>query len=112
MKMVFVTVLAVAMLAGCATMESGTAFDPATAQGFEVGAATRDQVTASLGKPMQTTQNSDGSAVLAYSHIVSSANGFTGKSQATASTAVFVFDAQGVLQRTSFSDPHANGRTN
>lgn len=99
-----------AAIAGCATVESGGSFDPGVAQSFEIGVARQADVEAALGKPMSVTRNADGTAVLAYTHIVSKANGFTGRHGATGQTAVYVFDADGVLRRTSFGSPSASGK--
>lgn len=106
-----VSLLAAALcLAGCATMESGAAFDPAVAQQFEAGQTTRAQVEAALGPPVSVTSNSDGSSVIVYTHVVSSANSFSGRSQANANTAAFRFDANGVLVSSSVSSPAVQGR--
>jgi len=86
------------LVAGCASMESGRAFDPAAVEALTVGATTRTQVEALLGPPAQVVENADGSTVTSYAHIVSSATAFGG-GEAKATTAAFVFDADGVLQR-------------
>jgi hypothetical protein len=102
--------VAVVVLGGCATMEAGASFDLAAAAGFQPGQATRAEVEAALGPPVQVTQAADGTTTLGYSHIVSRANGFTGKAAAQGQAAVFVFDANGVLQRKSIGSPSAGTR--
>lgn len=104
------TALAVVVLGGCATMEAGASFDHAAAAGFQPGQTTRAEVEAALGPPVQVTEAADGTTMLGYSHIVSRANGFTGKSAAEGRTAVFFFDAAGVLQRKSIGSPSAATR--
>ncbi|WP_019397251.1 MULTISPECIES: hypothetical protein [unclassified Pseudoxanthomonas] len=109
MRMALVAAL-VCALAGCVTMEGGAAFDAGAAARFEPGVATRAQVEAALGPAASITQAADGSTVLAYSHIVSKANGFTGKAAAQGHSAVFVFDRAGVLVRKNISSPTATTR--
>lgn len=109
MRFVLLSLLLTAVGA-CATMESGQAFDAGVASGFVVGTATRAQVEAGMGPATQVTENADGSSMLAYSHIVSRANGLTGKAEAQGSTAVFVFDANGVLKNRSLGSPGAKTR--
>lgn len=104
------TALAVVVLGGCATMEAGASFDHAAVAGFQPGQTTRAEVEAALGAPVQVTEAADGTTMLGYSHIVSRANGFTGKAAAEGRTAVFFFDAAGVLQRKSIGSPSAATR--
>lgn len=94
-------VLVALLAASCASVQSGAALDPAVVQSLEVGVATRAQVEARLGQPTQVVEQSNGASVLSYAHITSSANSFTGSATAQATTAAFVFDADGVLQRKS-----------
>lgn len=98
------------LITGCATMESGAPFDSAAAQQFEAGVARRAEVEAKLGPPFQVTNNSDGSSVIVYTHVVSSANSLSGRSSAQAQTAAYRFDAEGVLVSSSVSSPTAQGR--
>lgn len=97
-------------LAGCATMESGTAFDLAAAQQFEAGVTQRADVEAVLGSPASVTRNSDGSSVIVYVHSVSSANAFSGRSRGHANTAAYRFDADGVLVSSTVSSPAVRSR--
>lgn|SRR5690625_4427684 len=97
-------------LAACATMESGTAFDPVVAQQFEAGVTRRAEVEAALGTPASVTSNSDGSSVIVYVHSVSSANALSGRSRGQANTAAFRFDADGVLVSSTVSSPTARSR--
>lgn len=98
------------LLAGCATMESGTAFDQVAAQQFEAGVTRRAEVEAKLGPPLRVTTNSDGTSVIVYSHVISSANTFSGRGNAQAQTAAYRFDADGVLLSSSVGSPSAQSR--
>lgn len=84
----------------------------AAAEGFREGATTRAEVEASLGTPQSVTTSSDGAAVLVYTHMVSRANGVTGKGQAAATTAAFRFDAKGVLQQKTLQNLDTNSKQN
>lgn len=97
-------------LAGCATMESGTAFDAVAAQQFEEGVTRRAEVEAALGTPVSVTRNADGSSVIVYVHSVSSANAFSGRSRGHANTAAYRFDADGVLVSSTLSSPAVRSR--
>lgn len=106
-----ITVLWCALaLAGCATMESGTAFDPVAAQQFEVGVTRRAEVEAALGAPVSVTNHSDGTSVVVYVHSVSSANAFSGRSRGDANTAAYRFDADGLLVSSTVSSPAVRSR--
>ena len=98
------------VLAGCATMESGTAFDQVAARQFEEGVTRRAEVEAVLGAPVSVTNNSDGSSVIVYVHSVSSANAFSGRSSGQANTAAYRFDAQGVLVSSTVASPTTRSR--
>jgi hypothetical protein len=82
-------------------MESGTNFDTAAASSFEAGVATRAEVEARLGAPQSVTTGADGSSIIVYTHVESRANSLSGKSEATARSVAYRFDAAGVLQQTS-----------
>lgn len=85
----------------CATMESGTNFDMAVAQSFEVGKATRNDIEAKLGAPSSVTENSDGSSMLVYVHIASRGNGLSGKASAESRSVAYRFSADQVLAQTT-----------
>lgn len=91
-------------LIGCATMESGEPLDAAMAASFQEGVATRSEIEAKLGTPQSVTKNTDGSSVLIYVHMISKANGITGRSGGTGHTAAYRFDSAGVLQSSSVQE--------
>lgn len=99
MRRGWVAILAIALStsAGCATVESGPAFDRATAESFTEGTTLRQQIEAALGRPTSVTTTSDGRTILIYSHVISRANGLTGSAKADGTMASFVVDAHGVL---------------
>ena len=94
---------------GCATMESGAAFDVGAARGFEEGVATRAQVEATLGAPTQVTSNADGTTLIVYTHLVSKGTAFGG-AQAQGNTAAFLFGQDGVLRQKTLMQPSAQTR--
>lgn len=98
MRFMLAGLMAVAV-AACATVESGKAYDQATAASFKEGTTTKAEVIAALGKPTNVTRTSEGITVLVYSHIVAKGNGFTGSSNAAGNTASYVFGADDVLKR-------------
>lgn len=83
---------------GCATMESGTDFDMATAHSFKAGESTRADIERALGPPSSVTEASDGSSMLVYVHIESEANSFSGKSSARSRSVAYTFTPDGVLK--------------
>lgn len=94
---------------GCATMESGSAFDVAAARGMEEGVATRAEVEATLGAPTQVTTNADGTTLIVYTHLVSKGTAF-GSAQAQGNTAAFLFGQDGVLRQKTLMQPSAQTR--
>ena len=62
------------LVAGCATVESGTKFDTSAESRLKIGQTTVADAEAWFGKPTQITQSSDGSKVLVYVHIVAHGN--------------------------------------
>lgn len=85
------------LLASCATAQSGTAIDAAAVAAFTEGVSTRQEVEARMGRPASVTTTTDGKTILVYTHVVSHANGFTGRGEAAAQSVGFVFDTKGVL---------------
>lgn len=94
---------------GCATMESGVAFDVGAARGFEEGVATRAQVEATLGAPTHVTSNADGTTLIVYTHLVSKGTAFGG-AQAQGNTAAFLFGQDGVLRQKTLMQPSSQTR--
>jgi hypothetical protein len=84
-------------MVGCATAESGRSFDANAASQFRIGISTIDQVEASLGSPNSIAHNASGETAIMYTHVHSSANGFTGKIKLETETAAYRFDAAGIL---------------
>jgi len=99
MRPQFFALIVIAALSGCASMESGRALPPGTADTMVIGTTTERDVRAALGAPQSETVNADGSKVLVYMHMRSRSNGFT--ASADANTLALVFDSAGVLQRKS-----------
>lgn len=96
--------IALVSLIGCATMESGKPLDAMVASSFKEGVTTRTEIEAKLGQPQSVTRNANGSSVLVYVHMITKANGLTGKSGGTGHTAAYRFDPAGVLQSSSVQE--------
>jgi hypothetical protein len=85
-------------ITGCATVESGQKFDTSAEARLEVGQTTVTDAEAWFGKPTQVTQNSDGSKVLVYVHVVAHGN-FVGHGSAETETLGLSFGPDGKLRR-------------
>jgi hypothetical protein len=99
--MKWLSAIAVVLLASCATAESGRAINRSAVDQFHEGVTTRAQVEALMGPPTVQTRNSDGSSMLSYNHVVSKANGMSGKVSTDIDVATFFFNTGGVLIRSS-----------
>jgi hypothetical protein len=93
--------LAGVLAAGCATVESGKAFDTSAEARLKIGVTTMAEAQAWFGNPTQVLHHSSGETGLVYVHLKSHANGLTGKAQASSETLAMEFGADGRLERFS-----------
>ncbi len=99
------SVVLAAALAGCG-YSAGTKVEQSQLQQFEVGQTTYSEVVAALGPPGQTSLSADGSRMAVYSYssmrmrpetYIPFAGAFIGGADTEQSSAIFQFDADGVL---------------
>lgn len=88
--------LMLCLVAGCATVESGTKFDTAAESRLQVGVTTVSDALSWFGKPTQITQRSDGSKVLVYVHTVAHGN-FLGQGSGQTESLGLKFGTDGKL---------------
>jgi hypothetical protein len=91
--------LAAFLLAGCATMDSGQKFDTSAESRLQIGVTTINDARAWFGQPGQERHHSNGDTGLIYVHMVSHANGITGKAHAQSETLAMEFGPDGKLTR-------------
>ena len=91
-------------LPACATVETGRRFDHAATTTLLEGTTTRQDVENTLGPATTVSTSADGSAFLVYAYAIGKGNGLTGKTQATGYSALFQFNAAGVLIRKTITE--------
>ena len=106
------------VLVGCAT--SGTKVSAADVASFRQGQSTETEVVSRLGEPNGSSSAPDGTKTDMYIYAQASANAasyipvvglLAGGATSKSTTAIFMFDNQGVLRSISTGQSHSNVNT-
>jgi len=96
-RTVLVIVLALSILAGCASREIGRKIDMAASQQIQIGKTTESEVLALLGTPLAVKESANGSKVYGYKYVQARASIIPGTTQATGDKIVIQFNKHGVV---------------
>lgn len=88
----------VGVIAGCATVESGQAFNTSAEARLKIGETTAADAVAWFGQPLQVTRMSDGGTLMVYTHIVSRGN-LAGHAESKSETLGLNFGPDGKLRK-------------